>query len=178
MIKKHPICLQKDLPEYVFSVPYQKFLFFEDGVLSDRRHLDLVQKVISGVFPEANGFDIFILPTMEYKGHVDSNSDWFQKVEEKVVKPHADRDAWVALIGSNSDWAIFQRNSMQLGVFALDSRDIPQDLTADIEKNFVDLGQIRKIIDEAGDQYRNCNTIYGLGFLEHLVNNFVALPRH
>jgi hypothetical protein len=167
----------KQLPDYVFGIPFRKHFFFEDGILADPRHFRIIQQILKDVFPGNNSFLLHTLSDRSSKAEVPDDSDWFGEVRKAIASSADGIDTGVLISGTNGKWVILQRSSMDLGVFALRDASMPDQHAAEVALNFFTVEIAEDMVRERDGRFFNAERIYGTGFLEQLVVIYSAVER-
>jgi hypothetical protein len=162
-----------DIPMYVLSRRFKKYLFFDADIGSSDALISAVQLVAKTCFGLNSKIRVFSSSDRELLGYLNSTDDWPVKLKKisKVMRSSGDCGGLI-LEEATQKWAVYQNRPVDVGVFAFDCDQGLQDIAAVVDDCFFDCGHIARWLSGEGEREINLVDGFGRDFLITLIKNY------
>lgn len=161
------------LPASIFSVTFDKYLFFDVDLCSSEPLINLIQEVISNNFEEGDDALVFSVLDGNLLGKLGVGEIWVNKIKALVKDMRASGDHHgIALIGVSGEWVAYQARPVDDGVFAFNCKSELLSLAVRLQQYFFDRSIVCAWSSNESMRGKSVNEGFGREYLSMLLENF------
>lgn len=112
------------LPENIFNVQFDKYLFFDMDLSSSKSLIKIVQEIVVNNLQPNAAAKAFSASEGVLMGELDGTENWENKIAVwvKILRDHGDHHG-IVLMGASGGWIAYQARPVDIGVFAFNYRE-------------------------------------------------------